>query len=141
MLDYKSAAAVDQQSQTGTGLTDRPKKTSVGYQPEYLDFILDSLISVTQATLSGTDRAVFKAKLSTFPRWKLERIIDFNGKFISEIWAFLASIQSPPASTYVDYRKLPEPRSNKSILCVRAYDDLQTGKITAQEYFYKISQI
>lgn len=113
MQDYKMAAA-GELSQPGKDRSDNPKKMNNGYSENELNILLDALVSVTQANLTGNDRIAFKGKLSMFPRWKLDQLINFNGRFISEIWHYMDCLNSKPTSTFIDYKKLNsnEPKSS-----------------------------
>ncbi len=89
-----------------------------GHSLEFLEGALEWLMTFTRTKLTEKERVQYLAKLSTYPKWKLMKLDEFNDS-LSRVFVFLDALRQEPER----FKALPEPdRAPRSIEIARDFN-------------------
>ena len=132
-MDYKTAAAGDEQNQQETSEYARPARNH-GVSLDYADQAMEYLQLFTRTEMQPEDRAKWVQRLSTVPAWKLKKLDEFTSPFINEVWKFFDELRQLPFEMPDYLKKLPQPKSNVGKDCLEYVRKLTSfGKSTAEQ--------
>lgn len=112
-----------------------------GHTLEYLEGALDYIAGKTNKKFANADeRTQALMDLADHPKWKLQRLFDYEEPNFSGIWKFLSlQRQEEPAHKAP---QLPEPRTEKPRKYAQLVDALCNKRnITIQEFYQGVREI